>query len=77
MFSPSTPTLPEPRPRKSPTGSPPSPASRGNLYFPMPSYWRYWYLPSGKGCQCKPVTLVYKGPGFTARYKITFHDEGA
>jgi hypothetical protein len=40
------------------------------------SHWRYWYLPSGKGGQCKPTTLVYKGPGFTARYKITFKTEG-
>jgi hypothetical protein len=40
------------------------------------SHWRYWYLPSGKGGLCKPTTLVYKGPGFTARYKITFRSEG-
>ena len=40
------------------------------------SHWRYWTLPSGKGGLCKPVTLVYKGPGFTSKFKITFHGEG-
>jgi hypothetical protein len=40
------------------------------------SRWRYWFLPSGEDGQCRPVTLVYKGPGFTARYKITFRSEG-
>src|SRR3954447_22455270 len=24
------------------------------------SRWRYWYLPSGKGGQCRPTTVVYK-----------------
>ncbi len=40
------------------------------------SHWRYWYLPSGRDGQCKPTTIVYKGPGFTARFKITFKSEG-
>ena len=40
------------------------------------SHWRYWYLPSGKDGRCKPTTIVYTGPGFTARFKITFKSEG-
>jgi hypothetical protein len=40
------------------------------------SHWRYWYLPSGKGGQCKATTVVYKGPGFTVHYRITFRSEG-
>ena len=40
------------------------------------SHWRYLYLPSGKGGQCRPTTIVYTGSGFTARFKITFKSEG-
>ena len=40
------------------------------------SRWRFWSLPSGEDGQCRPVTLVYKGPGFTSRFKITFRSEG-
>jgi hypothetical protein len=38
--------------------------------------WGYWYLPSGMGGQCRPTTVVYSAPRFTARYKVRFRDEG-
>ncbi|MDA0136294.1 hypothetical protein [Solirubrobacter deserti] len=38
--------------------------------------WRYWHLPSGMDGECRPTTVVYKGPGFTTRYKIRFRSEG-
>jgi hypothetical protein len=40
------------------------------------SRWRFWALPSGEDGQCRPTTVVYEGPGFTSRFKITFRSEG-
>jgi hypothetical protein len=40
------------------------------------SRWRYWSLPSGEDGQCRPTTVVYRGPGFTSRFKVTFRSEG-
>jgi hypothetical protein len=40
------------------------------------SRWRFWALPSGEDGQCRPTTIVYRGPGFTSRFKVTFRSEG-
>jgi hypothetical protein len=44
--------------------------------------WRTWFLPSGKGGQCGPTTIVYRGrrpdgSSWTARYRVRFRSEGA
>jgi len=38
--------------------------------------WRNWYLRSGWRGRCRRTTIVYRGPGFTARYTVTFRSEG-
>ena len=40
------------------------------------SGWRNWYLPSGYRGRCGRTTVVYRGPGFTARYTVRFKSEG-
>jgi hypothetical protein len=40
------------------------------------SGWRNWSLPSGRHGQCGPTVIVYRGPGFHARYTVRFRSEG-
>jgi hypothetical protein len=38
--------------------------------------WRNWYLPSGMDGRCGATTIVYYGPGWTARFRTKFRSEG-
>lgn len=41
------------------------------------SHWRFWYLPSGLGGQCRPTTIVYRGAGWRLRFRVRFRRGGA
>ena len=40
------------------------------------SGWQYWTLPSGRRGQCGATTIVYSGPGITAKFRVRFSSEG-
>jgi hypothetical protein len=39
-------------------------------------HWRYWTLPSGMDGQCGKTTVVYRGHGWTATFRVRFTSEG-